>query len=276
LKSGDTKKPLKDGKSKASDKKEKKEEKVKDPDRKNKDKDKDSDSAKKTKKKDKDTDTDDKKKEKDSEGKSSKDKDLKKNGKNELTRSFQKSPFTPSNGKKATKIQNLVVKPASTAKLDTAKPKSKGRLEIVKPASTAKLDLVKKPVSRAKLVPAPKKKPGQSSKKLAMLEDAFGDDDSFMMTDFDDDFSVSPDFGDFADDGSVVPLKAYRHPPSVKKPSNKSKDKSKIKSKTNVNGSTGKSSKSKEKKPDSPGKSSKITTKKTDKKSFSKKKKNEQ
>jgi hypothetical protein len=136
----------------------------------------------------------------------------------------------------------------------------------------AKLTSPIKPTSKAMLVPAPKSTPVQSKKKLAPLEDSFSDDDSFMMADFDDNFSVSPDFGDFAEDGSVVPIKAHRHPPSVTKSSNESKDpvdkkgnkkeKKKVKSKTATSDST--------------GKANLIKEKKSDKKEGSKKKKKEQ
>ena len=112
-----------------------------------------------------------------------------------------------------------VIKPKSTAKL-AIKPKSGANL-VIKPKSKKTLVPSKPKSTKGNLIPTKPK-----SSKIGAGTNSFDDDDSFVMNDFDDDFSAAPDFGDFAEDGSVMPTKAVRNPLSVNKsPKSKSKKK---------------------------------------------------
>ncbi|KAG7367278.1 hypothetical protein IV203_029949 [Nitzschia inconspicua] len=176
-------------------------------------------------------------------------------------------PSKPIKGTTPANPKNMVgfsIKPKSSKNTTISKPKSSANLTI-KPKSKISL-IPSRPKSKANLIPSKPK-----SKKISPSD--FDDDDSFVMNDFDDDFSALADFGDFAEDGSVIPLKAVRNPPSVKQGGKKASSTSKADSKSKKKDSykAGKSSRTSRSKSKDRKKSEKKSEKKSDKKKSKKK-----
>jgi hypothetical protein len=157
----------------------------------------------------------------------------------------------------------LMIKPKSFVQPTPSKPKS----FVMQPKSRTSSLVIVPPKSKTSLVPTKPK-----SKKIVATD--FDDDNSFVMNDFDDDFSAAYGFGDFGEDGSVLPLKAVRNQSkrSDRNRKDKRKDKNSIKDGSQGGKSKGKGSKGgKSKDKGSDGGEGKSKDKKSDQKSNKKK-----